>query len=47
MMQHKENVLPQPAKPAAFCCTFLLYKKKIKKAKKMKKKVKNLKNSAY
>lgn len=47
MMQHKENVLPQPAKPAAFCCTFLLHKKKIKKAKKMKKKAKNPKNSAY
>lgn len=23
MMQHKENVLPQPASPAAFCHTFL------------------------
>lgn len=21
MMQHKESILPQPAKPAAFCCT--------------------------
>lgn len=37
MMQHKENVLPQPALPAAFCCTFLLHKKKIKKAKNKKK----------
>lgn len=34
MTQHKENVLPQPASPAAFFCTFLLHKKKIKKAKK-------------
>lgn len=47
MMQHKENVVSQPASPAAFCRTFLLHKKKIKKAKKMKKKVKNPKNSAY
>ena len=23
MTQHKENVLPQPASPAAFCHTFL------------------------
>lgn len=43
MMQHKENVLPQPAKPAAFCCTFLLHKKKIKKVKNKKKLKKNLK----
>ena len=43
MMQHKESVLPQPAKPAAFCCTFLLHKKKIKKAKNKKKLKKNLK----
>ena len=28
MMQHKENVLSQPAKPAAFCC--IKNKKKIK-----------------
>ena len=34
MTQHKENILSQPAKPAAFCCTFLLHKKKIKKVKK-------------
>ena len=33
MTQHKENVLPQPASPAAFFCTFLLHKQKIKKAK--------------
>lgn len=42
MTQHKENVLQQnvlqqPASPAAFCCIFLLYKKKIKKAKNKKK----------
>lgn len=43
MTQHKENVLPQPASPAAFYCTFLLYKKKIKKAKNKKKLKKNLK----
>lgn len=43
MMQHKENVLPQPASPAAFCHTFLLHKKKIKKAKNKKKLKKNLK----
>lgn len=30
-------IIPQPAKPAAFCCTFLLHKKKIKKAKNKKK----------
>lgn len=29
--------MPQPALPAAFCCTFLLHKKKIKKAKNKKK----------
>lgn len=29
MMQHKENVLSQPASPAAFCC--IKNKKKIKK----------------
>ena len=33
MMQHKENVLPQPAKPAAFCC--IKNKKKIKKISKI------------
>jgi len=43
MTQHKENVLPQPASPAAFCHTFLLHKKKIKKAKNKKKLKKNLK----
>lgn len=43
MMQHKENVLPQPASPAAFCHTFLLHKKKIQKAKNKKKLKKNLK----
>lgn len=29
MMQHKENVLLQPASPAAFCC--IKNKKKLKK----------------
>ena len=33
-------IIPQPALPAAFGCTFLLHKQKIKKAKKIKKKVK-------
>lgn len=33
MMQHKENVLPQPASPAAFCC--IKNKKKIKRISKI------------
>ena len=33
MTPHKENVLPQPAKPAAFCC--IKNKKKIKRISKI------------
>lgn len=47
MMQHKDDDYAAAGFAGCFCCTFLLYKKKIKKAKKMKKKVKNPKNSAY
>ena len=40
-------IMPQPASPAAFCCTFFAVQKENKESKKMKKKVKNSKNSAY
>lgn len=44
MMQHKENVLPQPASPAAFCHTFLFAtQKENKENKKIKRNSKNLK----
>ena len=43
MMPHKENVLPQPASPAAFCCTFLLHcTRKSKESKKIKRKSKKI-----
>lgn len=54
MMQHKENILPQPTSPAAFAVIFAA-QEKVKKAKKIKRKSnkkikrksKKSQNSAY